>query len=316
MPQPIKSQMHIDKAMTNVSIAFKNDMFIAEQVFPIVNVQKDSDKYFTFDKGSWFRDESRPRGPGSQSARSGYGLGTGDYSTVEYSMEKLIPDEDRRNADAPLSPDRNATQFVTNSNSMRLERQVASIVTAWSAAEDAGGFWGAASGDTFFTDIRAGTTTIRQAIGTLPNSLLIDHKTWQKLQDSDDLLQRIKYMGTSTNPAKVTKSAVASLFELDRVVVGTAIYSDAEETQAGDDFNAVDIWEKNAGKGMGFLYYVPPSAALENPSSGYIIVSQPRMIERYREEDKKSDVIRGSMKWTTEVTSVNSGYLFYDTFAT
>jgi hypothetical protein len=53
--------MHIQTALSNTSIAYRNDMYIADQVFPNVPVRKAADKYFIFDKVAWFRNEAGPR---------------------------------------------------------------------------------------------------------------------------------------------------------------------------------------------------------------------------------------------------------------
>ena len=63
MPKPTARDVHIDRAATNISIAYRNNAYIAEEVFPIVPSDKQSDLYFVFDKGSWFRNRSGPRAP-------------------------------------------------------------------------------------------------------------------------------------------------------------------------------------------------------------------------------------------------------------
>ena len=52
MPQPLPSQMHTDKFLTNMSVAFYQEatQFVAGRVFPIIGVQKQSDLYPVFPK--------------------------------------------------------------------------------------------------------------------------------------------------------------------------------------------------------------------------------------------------------------------------
>ena len=73
MPQPNSSNVHVDAVLTNISIAYMQDQsnFIASQVFPEVPVDKQSDKFFVFDKNSWFRDEAQKRAPGTEFGRLG-----------------------------------------------------------------------------------------------------------------------------------------------------------------------------------------------------------------------------------------------------
>jgi hypothetical protein len=53
MPSPTVRDVHIDSAMSEISIAYRNKLYIAPQVFPVVSVEKRSDKYFVFGRGDF-----------------------------------------------------------------------------------------------------------------------------------------------------------------------------------------------------------------------------------------------------------------------
>jgi hypothetical protein len=78
MPQPNINSVHVDAILTNISVAYlqNQDNFIADKVFPIIPVDKKSDKFFTYTKNDWFRDEAQRRAPGTESAGGGYNLST------------------------------------------------------------------------------------------------------------------------------------------------------------------------------------------------------------------------------------------------
>ena len=65
MAQPTPSDVHVDAILTNISVAYIQDQnyFIANKVFPSIPVEKQSDKYFKYTKGDWFRDEAAVRAP-------------------------------------------------------------------------------------------------------------------------------------------------------------------------------------------------------------------------------------------------------------
>ena len=44
MPQ--SNEVHIDAALTNLSVGYQNPAFIADRLAPVVPVRKQSDKYF------------------------------------------------------------------------------------------------------------------------------------------------------------------------------------------------------------------------------------------------------------------------------
>ena len=54
MATPTQQQVHIDQALTNISIAYRNANYLGEQIFPNVPVNKQSDKFFTYPKAASF----------------------------------------------------------------------------------------------------------------------------------------------------------------------------------------------------------------------------------------------------------------------
>ena len=81
MPQPTLASVHVDRPLTNLSIAFlqQPDKFVAQNVFPRVSVAKQSDLYFTFAREDFNRIVMQKRGLSSPSAGSGYALCTDSY---------------------------------------------------------------------------------------------------------------------------------------------------------------------------------------------------------------------------------------------
>lgn len=222
MPQPTSSDVHVDAILSQISVAYmqSNDVFIANRIFPTISVQKQSDLYFTYTKGDWFRDEAQLRAPSTPSAGSGYGLSTGTYSCNVYAMHKDVDDQTRANADDPINPDREATQFVTQRMLMRQEID-------WSSTYFTTGVWDTdVVGGVDFTqwsnytssdpieDIEVGKATMLNATGYLPNTLVLTYDAMRQLRNHPDVIDRIKY--TSANVP--TEATLSSLFGVDRVL--------------------------------------------------------------------------------------------------
>ena len=152
MPQPNINSVHVDAILTNISVAYlqNQDNFIADKVFPVIPVDKKSDKYFTYTKNDWFRDEAQRRAPGTESAGGGYNLSTGTYSADVWAFHKDVDDQTVANADAPLNPLREATEFVTRRLMLRRELQwVSDFFGTGVWADDVTGVSGApSSGET------------------------------------------------------------------------------------------------------------------------------------------------------------------------
>lgn len=301
---PTMHEVHVDAPMTNLSIAYRNEAYIADRVFPYVKVNKQSDKFFKFDKESWFRDEAGVRAPGTRAPRVEYAITVGGpYACVEYAAAKGIPDEIVANADNPLAPDREGTEFVTDKLLLKLERDVADLLfTAanWTnSGAPSNGQWDLDSSDPI-ADITGSSgvrETMRQSIGCYPNTMVMGATVWAALQRHPDILDRVKY----TQLGIVTEALVAQLFQVQRLLVGTAIYNSAPE---GSSSSLGDIWGKFV-----WLGWVPPAAGLMIPAAGYTFVWKDRQVERFREDQEKQDVVTASMNWDVKVTSADSGYL-------
>lgn len=331
---PTPKSAHKDAALSNLSIGYTNSMYVADQVFGTVPVKKQSDYFFKFLRGDWFRLDAAVRGPGASARRGGYKLSTETYACKEYAFAHAVPIELLNNADEVLNPMETAVRFVTESILLAKEKVMATLLTStanWTNCyEDAEGLWVTTdTTNTFLKDVLLRRETIRQAIGKYPNVMVMDAKTYKGLKEAPVLLDRIKYTGTQGNPADVTTQMIAMLLELDKVLVCGAIYSSDEETVAGTEFTAVDLFETNAGKGAAWLGYVSPTAAVDIPSAGYTfvwnntnipdsIVSQTgaRSVRRWWEESEKQWVVEASECFDMKICSSVSGYLWTDTYLT
>ncbi|MDE2100078.1 MAG: hypothetical protein KGL39_22680 [Patescibacteria group bacterium] len=316
MPQPTAQSVHIDAPLTNLSVAFlqSQSRFIASRVFPVVPVDKQSDKYFTFDRNNFFMDQMRVRAPGTESAGSGYTVSNDSYSCDVWALHQDVPDQVRQNTDMPLNPDRNATQFMTQQALLRLEKQWASDYFksgVWTTDLTPASLWSDYTSSDPIGDIRTGVTTILQSTGFLPNRLVLGFQVYQKLQDHPDIIDRIKYSGQRV----ATADLMAELFEVEQVLVAQAVNAtNLEGETAAYDFIA--------GKSA-LLCYAAPNAGLEVPTAGYTFmwrgVSEGLganvAVSRFRMEHLKSDRLEIEAAWDNKVVSADLGYMFNSVIA-
>lgn len=336
MSDPGVKTVHKDSALSNLSIGYRHPMFIADQIFPVVPVTKMSDYFFKFLKANWFTIDAKAVGPGSTKPRSGYKVTSDNYSCVKYAIEHPVPIELINNADNPITPMKTGVSWATRQLLLLKEKKISDLVMTganWTTTEDAAGLWVATadgSGNTFLADVYKAMEAIRLLIGVNPNTLVMDNATWLNIVQEYSVKQLIAGGATTGNPAIVTKNLVAQIFGLERILVGGAIYNDAEETVAGEEFNAVNMWETNAGKGSAWLGYVTGAPAVEEPSAGYIFNwngdagNQSSLVksDAYREVrrwwDNKTDswIVDAREFFDEKVTLADAGYHFSDTIAT
>lgn len=268
---PTRQQIHIDRALTNISVAYMQDSsnFIADKVFPIIPVQKQSDTYFIYDRDDFFRDEARERAKGTESAGGDYNIEQAPpYFCRKYAYHVDVVEEDRVNADDPLQPNRDAAEFV--SHKLLLKREI-----LWAQKFFRPGVWGTeyqgvdeAPGDNEILRFDKETadpvavidrirTEMQENTGYKPNTLVISPYVFSALKNHPDIIDLIKY----TQRGVVTLDLLASLFEVDNVYVPSAIVNSSPKGKEGDySF----IMGKHA-----LLLYVEKNPGIKKPSAGY-----------------------------------------------
>jgi hypothetical protein len=320
MPQPNINSVHVDAILTNISVAYlqNQDNFIADKVFPVVPVDKKSDKYFTYTKNDWFRDEAQRRADGTESAGSGYNLSTGTYSADVWAFHKDVGDQTVANADAPLNPLREATEFVTRRLLLRKEIQfVSDFFTTGVWADDVTGVAGSpSSGETKqwsdysssdpINDIEAGKSEILSSTGMEANTLVLGYEVFRQLKNHPDLVDRIKYTSSQT----ITEDMLARMFDLDRVLVAKAV-------KATNNEGASDAYSFAYGKSA-LLCHTASAPGLLTPSAGYTFswtgvsggIGSTIGVSSFRMESLKAERVEAEMAFENKVIGADLGYFW------
>lgn len=270
---PTRQQIHIDRALTNISVAYMQDAnnFIADKVFPIIPVQKQSDTYFVYNRDDFFRDEAAERAKGTESAGGDYDVEQAPpYFCKKWAFHADVTEEDRVNADDPLKPNEDATEFVSQKLLIRREN-------LWAQQYFRTGVWGkeiqavdtAPTGDQILqfdnhaSDpigvITKQNVQMAENTGYKANTLVLSPYAYNALKNHPDVLDRIKY----TQKGIVTLDLLATLFEVERVFVPWAVQATSKKGTEGKTPLSF-IMGKHA-----LLLYVEKNPGLKKPSAGY-----------------------------------------------
>lgn len=267
--QPALSDVHIDAALTNFSIAYLLDStsFVADQVFPNVPVQNKTDKYFTFNKDAFLRAGGKQTPYGQEAPRGGFMLSNASYDcgTPWRWAFDLTPDV-LANADSGLAIDAAASAFVMNG--LLIQREV-----NWAGTYFKTGVWGTdVTGGTNFakwdddansdpiSDVATGRMTILGNTGYLPNTLVVSYQTHEALKKHPLVVDRFKY----TSADSINEAMLARLFEVDKYLVAKAVQVTSQE---GQTISTSLVLGKNA-----LLCYTAPAPGLLAHSAGYSFV--------------------------------------------
>jgi hypothetical protein len=298
---PTEKDVHVDSVMSGVSIKYTNDELIADQVLPVVPVKKESDKYYIYTR-NWKLPQSK-RAAGAEANEVEWNLDTATYQTEEYALKDFIPDRVRDNADNPLDMDIDSTENLTDLVQLGREKRVADIVfgaanygTQTSALAGANQ-WDDYAGSDPIGDVRAKKAIVHAASGKTPNVMVIGYEAYLKLLDHPDVLERIKY----TQKGLVTTDLLATLFEVDKILVGKALY---DTTQEGVAESLSYIWGKSVA-----LIYSQPSPGLKKVSFGYQFQSRGFRTKKWREEGREGDFVETGEIRDEKLVAAATGYL-------
>jgi len=318
MSQPTQRDVHVDRALTDLSVAyFQEAPPVSDRVFLRVPVPNKTDKYFVWDKADFWRDDARKRAPGSDFARIGIRVSTDNFSADQYALEHKIPDEDVANADAAIALKETATRNLTSRLNMRKDRAFATdfmTTSVWST--DKTGTtdfvkWNDATSDPA-TDVLAGVETILDALGDMAETMRIvavcGAIVGRRLRNHPDAIDRIKYTERAT-PAAV-QSAMAAWLGLDELVVVRRRYTTSAEGAATATY--AGVFDDDM-----LLVAVPRAPGLNTPAAGYTFAwdeggKGDMYVEDYRDENVKSDIVRAVCHFDQKKVAADLGYFFSD----
>lgn len=302
----------VDPMLTNVAIAYQNDVYIAEQVMPSFPVKFQSGKHFVYDKGR-FRNTPNKRASGANSNEVTLTLTTGNpYFAEDHSLKQFVPDEDLLNSIGPSDPFVDATENVTERHLIARELEVSTMLTDTAQMTQNTTLSGTSQFNDYsnsdpFGTIDTGRQTINSAIHMDPNTAIIGRQVWDKLKYHPAFLERVKY----TQKGVISPDLLASLLQVDRVLIAGAGYNNTKEGQT-DSMSY--IW----GKSM-ILAYIAPAIRPKLMTLGLTYKWQEMQTERLRgtdEEDRKGTYIRvGNFYYDQNIVSASAGYLIKNAIA-
>jgi hypothetical protein len=289
--------IHIDVALTNISVGFPNNEFVGNRLFPQVTVQKQSNKYYIFGREAWST-HLDVRAPGTEANEiPGYVVSTDSYFAVEHSLQIAVTDEERDNADSPFSPDEDGTYLVTQKILLGREVLMKNLVTT--TANFATNYFTTLSGTTQWSDyvnsnpisdFRTAIRQINSGLFTDPNTAVIPYQVISILEDHPDFIERIKY----SERGVMTPDIIGAILGIPNIIIPMA----GQNTAAMGQTPVLGyLWGKDV-----VIAWVPPNPGLKIPAFAYEIVwgyggGTPQVMDRWRENNRRSDILRCSRRY-------------------
>lgn len=313
MPQ--LGQVHIDTALTALSIAYTNPGYVGEVVFPAIPVDKRSDKWFVYGKEHLKVYEAR-RAPKGVAQEIDFSLSTSNYSAEERALRQLVTDAEARLADAPLMPKADATEFLTDRLKLTLESDVATKLTdptqvTQNTALAGTTQWSDYTNSVPLTNIATAKKTIRPQIIKPANTFLIPYEVAITLADHPSIKDLVKY----TDPAALSNGDLPSTLRGLKVVQAESVQNTAN---AGQAVTLATVWGKNAV----ILYVNPRPAGLKTITTGAIFDAPDDTTgargfatRQYRDDPRKGDIVETARTYDLQFIAAAGAYLYTTTIA-
>lgn len=308
---PLPTSVHRDAALEGISVAYKVQGLVANELAPAVPVKHESDVYYVFSRDQLVVPES-VRAAGAEANLADYSLSTATYRCDEHALKTHVSDRARANADPALNLEVDATEHLTQLIMLRQELDLAALVGASGAWANVTSLtstfaWSAnttLSNPLLFADSAA--AIIIRSSGMRPNVMFMDERTYRACRTHVSIVERTRYVGIESADEKM----LAAMFSVPKVLIGSGTRNTGPEGLADATANSF-IWTDLAWFG-----YVENGPGLRKPSALYnFTVRDGSMVKvkRWREEALESDAIEASKIFDNVAPMSAAGYQIWDT---
>ena len=295
------STLHTNKPLTNISVKYRNTKYIGDEAFPKVNVKKDTDLYYVHN--SSFQIPETLRANGTPANQITWGVSTSTYALQEHALKDILTDRDKANYDIPIDAEGSRVETLTDGLMLRKEQEAAAILFTTTSFSNSTTYTATAT-QTWKTstvnpvaDIISATSVIRKASVQEANLMVLGTEAYDAFRENTNVTERIKYV----ERAIVTADIIGALTDIDKVLVGKAIYdTNKEGLSESTDY----IWGANC-----FVGYVAPNPGLRTPSAVYRFEKRSRTATKWRDEDRSGDWLQVSEMYDHKAVATGAGYL-------
>lgn len=288
--------------------------FIGTQVMPFFPVPEKSADYPKIPIEAVLKQPNTERTARGGYSRSDWEFETGTYACKEHGHEGPVDDSEAelyaRYFDAEEVETERQTDIILRGH----EQRVASALFDTSNAVGNSGVtneWDDAANATPKADVKTAKQAMRAASGLVPNAVVMSLKVFENVMNTSELRTYLQY----TSPHLVLgmeaqMDTLARYFEVDRVLVGGAVYDSANKGQAK---SIADLWDDEY---ISLCRVATQASArnLQDPSFGRTFLweadsDDPVVVETYRDEPIRSTIVRARHHVDEAIVFTGANYL-------
>ena len=323
MPLLTPSSVHLDQPLTNLTLAFAQDQnnFIADKVFPVVGVDRQSDKFYIYDRDNMNRTgDVKALAPRTEVNRIGMSISNSSYYADVFGLGMDFDQQTLANEDTVLDiRSAGAQTLATRLMIHREEQFAANFFSAglWGTDNTPANLWSDYTNSTPIADVTNARRTMQlKSGGFKPNTMVVGKEVRDILINHPKILARLNGGATVANTALITDAKLAEIFEVENFYVMEAVKNDSVEGVA----------ESNSfiGGKHALLVHGPKGAGLMTPAAGLTFAwnnvpganNLGITVESFSDDALKrqqvAEHIQVKMAYDMKVTGADLGY-FFDT---
>jgi len=310
MPAPEETRYEI--VLTNISIKYRNEAYIADQIAPLVEVPQDTGRYPVYGE-EHFMVHDFVKARGAEARQIDWSFTWQTYTLIRHSARYLMLDVDREAQVPGIVDEASVTEMITDMLLLEYENEVASLLTNpdnyngnvlglmpanYAAGPHQINWDDYDKGDPLAT-IAYVVGQIQKGSGRVPNTIVIPFEIAQVIANHPQVLEQTKY----TNPELLTTSGIPRVFK------GLKVLEAISNKQVEGKKEAV--WGNNV-----IIAWVDPRPGLRKLSLAWTFTRRQaeregwvRTIRRYRDEAKEGTFLEGSMTYSPRVVCAKAGFL-------
>lgn len=325
------SGLYVDPILTNFSVGFQDQQLYGLRLFPETPVRTPSGQYRVYDRSDWLIYRSL-RAPGTVANEvMGRKWSVDVFSTIEHALQSPVFDEERRElasaggiaqavfgGDLQIDPERDAANLVSRSLHLEHEQSVSTMIR--NAANYAGSHTVTLSGASQWSDYTGGTsstsdpiTNLRTATrriyldtGRWPNTMIIPFDAVGVIENHPRVVVRFQNFSLTIGDWRPLIGLPPDATDWNMYVVDSK-YNAADNIDLAESiasFWGQDVW-------LGIVDNAPGQKTMTfgKTFSQVYLDGSVRPTERWREEGRKSDLVRTNWKYDLKIVSANAGYL-------
>lgn len=304
----------VDKLLTNVSSGYAPQGYISEILLPKIQVKQKTGKLGKYTDQHLRIENTLMAGRGKARRVEPILRATDTYEVETHGLEGLVTEDDYANVEKPFDAEKDEVIGLSTMIWLSKEQALSAALTSTSIITQNTTLSGTDQYNDYTNsdpigDFNTARQTVYSAVGTAPNTAVMDWLTFNTLAYHPGILDALGF--TQNRAGQLSEPELAKALGVKRLLVADSQYNSATEGQADSRAN---VWGKN------IIFCVAPERAQPFQTSlGYylnMVGQKPREVFKFPENNPPNStgiIVRDS--YDQFLSNVSCAYLIKDSIA-